>query len=130
MFVYIDVCIHVYYRNVGFIAYCVYVMYIGLMHAYCFICALCLVSWFMFDLHYSTLLCPTANLRTKILDFRGFGSIRILILRGGILMSIGDFPEMWSQRVFVGTVLVGRLGVCPGIAIPKVRIQDISNYYY
>ena len=35
-----------------------------------------------------------ANLRssTKILDFRGFDSSRILVLRGGILMSIGDFP--------------------------------------
>ena len=29
------------------------------------------------------------NLRTKILDFRGFDSSRILILRGGILTSIG-----------------------------------------
>ena len=36
----------------------------------------------------------TANLRTKILDFRGFDSSRILIVRGGILMSIGDFPEI------------------------------------
>ena len=29
----------------------------------------------------------TADLRTKITDFRGFDSNRILILRGGILMS-------------------------------------------
>ena len=36
----------------------------------------------------------TANLCTKILDFRGFDSSRILISRGGILMSIGDFPEI------------------------------------
>ena len=39
----------------------------------------------------------TANLRTKILDFTGFGSSRILVLRGGILMSIGSFPEILSQ---------------------------------
>ena len=32
----------------------------------------------------------TANLRTEILDFRGFDSSRVLILRGGILMSIGS----------------------------------------
>ena len=30
----------------------------------------------------------TANLRTKILDFRGFDSSRILNLRGGILMYV------------------------------------------
>ena len=36
----------------------------------------------------------TANLRTNIVDFRGFDSSTILILRGGILISIGDFPEM------------------------------------
>ena len=36
--------------------------------------------------------CHTANLRTKILDFRGFDSSIILILRAGILMSIaGSF---------------------------------------
>ena len=31
----------------------------------------------------------TANLRTKILDLRGFYSSIVLILRGGTLMSIG-----------------------------------------
>ena len=35
----------------------------------------------------------TANLRTKILDFRWFDSSRILHLRGAILMSIGNLPE-------------------------------------
>ena len=53
----------------------------------------------------------TANLRTKILDFRGLDSSRILILRGGILMSIGNFPEIVSQPVLAGMILVGRLGV-------------------
>ena len=33
----------------------------------------------------------TANLRTEILDFGGFDSSIILIMRGGILMSIGNF---------------------------------------
>ena len=37
-----------------------------------------------------------ANLRTEILDLRGFESSRILNLRGGILMSIGNF---WEFRV-------------------------------
>ena len=34
-----------------------------------------------------------ANLRTKILDFRGFDSSRILISSGGILRCTGDLPE-------------------------------------
>ena len=37
------------------------------------------------------------NLRTKIMDFGGVYSSRILILRGGILMSMGNFLEMSSQ---------------------------------
>ena len=53
----------------------------------------------------------TANLHTKILDFRGFDSSAILILRGGILRSIGSFPESLSQRILVGIISVGRLGV-------------------
>ena len=60
----------------------------------------------------------TANLPTKILDFRGFDSTRILILRGGIPMSIGNFLESLSQRILVGRFSVGRLGVlhcCSGL---------------
>ena len=55
----------------------------------------------------------TANLRTSttILDFRGFDSSEILILRSGILAPIGDFPESLSQAILVGIVLVGRLCV-------------------
>ena len=32
-------------------------------------------------------------------------------------MSIGDFPEKWSQAMLVGTMLVGRLGVCVCVCI-------------
>ena len=53
----------------------------------------------------------TANPRTNNVDFRGFDSSIILILRGGILMSIGDFPECLSQAILVGIILVGRFGV-------------------
>ena len=53
----------------------------------------------------------TANLRTKILDLRGFCSSIILILRGGISRPIGDFPETLSQRILAGRIVVGRLGV-------------------
>ena len=52
----------------------------------------------------------TANLRTEILDFRGFDSSRILSLRDGILMSVWDFPEMLSQQILVGMIFVGTLG--------------------
>ena len=34
----------------------------------------------------------------------------ILILRGGILMSTGDFPESLSQAGFAGIMLVGKFG--------------------
>ena len=62
----------------------------------------------------------TANLctSTKILDFRGFDSSTILIWRGGIPRSIGQFPESSSQGILVGIILVERLGVpcfCPPI---------------
>ena len=53
----------------------------------------------------------TAHLRTNIMDFRGFDSSIILILRGGIPRPIGDFPESLSQAILVGIMLVERLGV-------------------
>ena len=53
----------------------------------------------------------TPNPPTNIVGFRRFDSSMILILRGGILMSIGDFPESLSQAMLVGIMLVGRLGV-------------------
>ena len=45
----------------------------------------------------------TADLRTKILDFTGFDSSRILIVR--------NFPEILSQAILAGIILVGRLCV-------------------
>ena len=45
---------------------------------------------------------PTSAIhRTKILDFRGFDPSSILRLRGGILMSMGNFQEILSQRILV-----------------------------
>ena len=55
---------------------------------------------------------------TNIMDFRGFDSSIILILRGGIRMSIGDFPECLSHAILVGIMLVGRLGVAPLLCPP------------
>ena len=65
-------------------------------------------------------LLDTANLRAKILDFRGFDSSRIVILRGGILMSIGNFPESLSQAILAGRFSVGRLGVRAPTPAPAV----------
>ena len=53
----------------------------------------------------------TPHLRTNILDFRGFDSSMISILRGGIPRTMGDFPESLSQAILVRIMLVGRLGV-------------------
>ena len=52
----------------------------------------------------------TANLRTSMMDFRGFDSSIILILRDGILRPMGNFPESLSQAILVG-IMLGRLGV-------------------
>ena len=54
----------------------------------------------------------TANLRIKILDFRGFDPSRILILRGGILMSIGNFPDSCnlSREMLSGEMLSREIG--------------------
>jgi hypothetical protein len=48
----------------------------------------------------------TPNPPTNIVYFRGFDSNIILIQRGGILMSIGNFPESLSQAMLVGIMLV------------------------
>ena len=53
----------------------------------------------------------TPGYPTNIVDFRGFDSSAILIWRGGIPRSIGDFLESLSQAMLVGVMLVGRLGV-------------------
>ena len=57
---------------------------------------------------------------TKILDFRGFdSSIISILLRGGILMSIGNCLEKMSQAILAVTTLVGRLGVRAKVALRK-----------
>ena len=51
------------------------------------------------------------NLCTNIMDFAGLDSSIILMIRGGTLRPIGNFPESLSQAMLVGVMLVGRLGV-------------------
>ena len=50
----------------------------------------------------------TVNLRTNIMDFRGFNSNIILILRGGIPVPVENFSESLSQAILVGIILVSR----------------------
>ena len=52
----------------------------------------------------------TPSLPTNIVDFRGFDSSIILILRDGILMSIGDFPESLSQAMLAGCNVSREIG--------------------
>ena len=61
----------------------------------------------------------TANL-AKNVDFGGFDSSIIFILRAGILMSTGDFPESSSQAISVGIMSVERLGVPEARGSPAV----------
>ena len=53
----------------------------------------------------------SASLRTKTLDPRGFDSGGILMLRGGTLMSVGNFTAILSQRILAGRFVVRRVGV-------------------
>ena len=69
----------------------------------------------------------TANLRTKILDSRGSDSGRILILRGGILMSTGNSPESLNQAILAGRILVGRLGEAGGRAPPHLLDDAVQR---
>ena len=78
---------------------------------------------------------PISVLRFWML--RGFDPCGILMLRGGTIMSIGNFPAILSQRILVGIILVGRLGVCgnglywPGPHVGSVRTaQYIYIYIY
>ena len=67
----------------------------------------------------------------KILDFRGFDSSIILVLRGGIIMSLGNFPASLSQAFLAGRFLVGRLGVYNQRAYKSMSVavnQETKHY--
>ena len=98
----------------------------------------------VFDFRWSrseTIPWRTANLRTKILDFTGFDSSIIFILRGGILMSIGNFPESLSRAVLVeshdsekGEVLLRGVGTLRYVSPPWCKLScifmSLSLYVY
>ena len=64
---------------------------------------------------------------TNIVDFGGFDSSTILIWRGGIPRHVGDSPEMLTQAILVGTMLVGRLGVLVLQISGLFEFQDYSK---
>ena len=71
----------------------------------------------------------TDNLRTKILDFRGFDCLNFKAWNSHcILMFTGHFPELLSQQILVGIILVGRLGVASNLLLLYTYII-ISCYY-
>ena len=46
----------------------------------------------------------------------------LFIIRGGVLMTVGKFPGMLSQRISVGIIVVWRLGVRPiHVGVPPGR---------
>ena len=49
-----------------------------------------------------------ANLRTKILDFRGFDSSRILMLRDGNSHVHREFPAKFEKRILLGIINISR----------------------
>ena len=53
---------------------------------------------------------PTANLRAKILDFKGFDSSIILISKGGIFMSKGEFPRNSESTNLIRDDLSRKIG--------------------
>ena len=64
----------------------------------------------------------TPNTRTNIVDFRGCDSSIILIIRGGILRPIGDFPESLSQAMLAGCNLSREIGREPH-AEPTISVE-------
>ena len=71
----------------------------------------------------------TANLRTKILDFRGFDSSRILMLRGRIPRPKGNFAESLSQGILVCRLLVCGLTVlrAPGPRVTSEALREAAH---
>ena len=66
-----------------------------------------------------------ANLRTEILDFRGFDSSIILISRGVILMSVRNFPVWILASSSLATVVTSSI-VCYTTLYHITLYHDIS----
>ena len=109
IYIYTHICIYTcMYAARGYIHVCIYTCMYTYMYIYIYIYITLPSSLGQARRRRVT---HTANLHAKILDFGGFDSNRILMLRGGILMSVGILLEVLNQRILVGIILVGRLGV-------------------
>ena len=78
----------------------------------------------------------TVNLRTKILDFRGFDSSRILISRGGIPRPIGNSPKYLRSTTLDWRILSLRVDRTAGshagfhdLPCGLSRHQDATLFY-
>ena len=63
-----------------------------------------------------------------LVDFGGCDASTVLISTGGILMSIGDFPESLSRAMLVGTMSVGGLCVYHFRRCVVHRVLCISHF--
>ena len=71
------------------------------------------------------------KLKYEILDFKGFDLSRILMFRGGILMSTGDSAEDSSRRILAGIILAGILHTYIYIYIYNIILTyNIYIYIY
>ena len=66
-----------------------------------------------------------ANPRTNNLDFQGFDSVRVSILRPGISRSIENFPEIQTQRFLVCGFLV--CGLAVAVAVKESPYGQLSR---
>ena len=71
-----------------------YIYSVIYIYIYMYVCSISIVCINVLYCMVYYCLWYAANLRTEVLNFRGFDSSRILSLRGGILMSIGN-PHMF-----------------------------------
>ena len=87
----------------------------------------CQPSYFCLHLRVEPTIRNTANLCTKILDFRGLDSSRTLISRGRIPMSTGYFLEMLSRQILAAIILVGSILPNPSIlANPSIILASTN----
>ena len=68
----------------------------------------------------SLILCHAPNSPIKSLDFRGFDSSRLLIIRGEFSCQYdftGALPESLTQGLSIGKLLIGGPGICPYVHV-------------
>ena len=70
---------------------------------------------------------PISELRSKILDFRGFDPSRISSFRGGIPSSTGNFRKFRVNRILAWRFLLGRLAVAGPAQVLHAQGQGLPK---